>query len=283
MKYVLFATPRFGRIVLETLCDAGFPPVALVCNPDAPIGRKKIVTAPETKQLVEERDLNIPVFQPNKVKDIYEDLRALNADVFIVASYGKILKKELLEIPEKGVLGVHGSVLPAYRGASPMQQVLIDGKKETGISLFIVGEKVDDGPVIAEAFCTIPENMMYLELEKKLAIIGGQLCVDAIPDYLADELEPQEQDHEAATFTTKFSSKDGFISLADLKEAMQGNKTKAKKIHNRIRGLTPRPGVWTEIEGKRIKLLESRVRKDGLEVTAYQKAGKKKVTEILEI
>ncbi len=282
MRYVLFATPRFGAIALEKLVAQGLVPVALVTNPDRPVGRKQVVTPPPAKQKARELQLNIPIFQPEKLADIYDELRALNADCFIVAAYGKILRQELLDIPKRGVLGIHGSVLPKYRGASPMQQALIDGLSVTGVSLFVVDTDIDHGPVIADATYEISPEETYISLEEKLATLGADLTATSIQNWIEGKIEAREQDHSQATFTKKFAVPDGYVAWELVQSAYAGNVNDAHIIKQRIAGLTPEPGVWTERDGVRTKLLAAKLTDGKLLITRYKIAGKNE-TENLSV
>jgi methionyl-tRNA formyltransferase len=137
MRYVFFGTPRFAEIVLRKLLDAGMPPVALVCNPDRPVGRKKIVTSPPTKTLATNNRTPIEILQPEKLDEAFmEQLQTLRPDFFVVAAYAKIIPKAVLAIPRLGTLGVHPSLLPKYRGASPIQSVILNGERETGVTIY---------------------------------------------------------------------------------------------------------------------------------------------------
>ncbi|MBI3088684.1 MAG: methionyl-tRNA formyltransferase, partial [Candidatus Colwellbacteria bacterium] len=164
-RYIFFGTPRFAAIILEKLISAGIPPVALVCNPDRPTGRKKIITPPPTKQVVREKVASskgkIEIFQPENLKDAYYLLHATNYDVFIVAAYSKILPREILAIPRLGTIGVHPSLLPKYRGPSPIQSAILAGETETGITLFLMDEQVDNGPIISSKKLVVSSKDNY--------------------------------------------------------------------------------------------------------------------------
>lgn len=279
MTYVFFGTPRFGALVLQRLIERGMPPVAVVCNPDRPAGRKGTLTPPPAKAVAEAN--GIPVLQPEKLSEIHDQLRAYGADVFLVAAYGKILRPELIAIPRRGVVGVHPSLLPLYRGPAPIQQALLDGIAETGVSLFLVDELVDHGPVIArETFPLVP-GTSYLQLEETLARIGGDLAASALTPWSDGTLEPAEQDHDAATFTSKFSTEDAFVAWEELRAALE-DEGLAKAIARKVAALNPEPGPWTDRDGVRIKLLSAEI-EGGMKITSYQLAGKSAVSGILEI
>lgn len=272
MTYVLFATSRFGALTLEALVRLGMPPAALVTNPDRPAGRKQVLTPTPAKEAA--LRLGIPLLQPERLPDAYQELRSLSPDVFVVASFGKILRPELVAIPSQGVVGIHPSLLPLYRGPAPIQQAVLDGVTESGVALFLVDDvAVDHGPVIALTRIAVPDGETNLSLEARLAEAGATLAVHELPRYVAGEQIPSPQDHDAATFTRKFATLDGFVAHDDLIRAYEGDETLARDIRQRIGALTPEPGVWTERDGLRIKLLAAELRDGLLRVTRYQPAG----------
>ncbi len=272
MKYVLFATPRFGELVLRGLAARGLPPALVVTNPDRPAGRNQVMTSPPAKIAADE--LGIPTLQPELLSGALDALRAAEADVFLVAAYGKILKPDLLAIPPRGVIGVHPSLLPRHRGPSPMQQAILDGDTETGVTLFLVDEEVDHGPVIALERAPLGSAETYLDLEARLADLGAGLASRTLPSWVAGEIVAAEQEHPAATFTRKFSSEDAHVSWDELVEA-QSDPGVAERVARVVRGLNPEPGAWTERAGVRVKLLSAEVAGGRLAVTEHQVAGKK--------
>lgn len=272
-NFIFFGTPEFAADVLEKLLNRGLIPKAIVCNPDRPIGRKKIVTPPAVKLLVLEHQLQDPtldiaILQPEMLDEQFiETLKSFSPDVFVVAAYAKLLKQNVLDIPKHGTIGVHPSLLPAYRGASPMQTTLLDGVDITGTSLFLIDEKMDHGPIIAQETVQIG-TMNYVMLAKKLAEISGELLAKVLPDFLSGKIIPQEQDHDKATFTKKFATEDGFVDIHDIERAQREGGDIALVIERKIRALNPEPGTWTMASAlcnihfgkeKRIKLLEADV------------------------
>ncbi len=274
-KFAFFGTPRFAEIVLEELIAHGLIPSVVICNPDRPVGRKKTITPPPTKILAGKH--NIPVSQPEKLEIGNWKLEIGEIDFAIVSAYGKIIPKEILNTPKLGTLGIHPSLLPKYRGASPIQTAILDGDEETGVSLFLVDEKVDHGKVIAEDTTMISTNETYLSLEEKLAKLGAELLIKTLPDHIGGKIIPKEQDEGEATLTKKFETKDGFISRDVLESALKGEK--AFWIHKKICALNPEPGAWTlnpTTSGeKRMKLLESELRDNKLVLKKIQNEGKK--------
>jgi methionyl-tRNA formyltransferase len=277
MNYVFFGTPRFAAIVLEKLLDAGMPPAALVCNPDRPIGRKKIVTPPQTKQLVTARAPGVAVLQPEKLDTAFiKALSDIKPDLFVVAAYAKIIPKTVLDVSRLGTLGVHPSLLPKYRGSSPIQSAILGGERETGVTIYRIDEKMDHGPVLAEAR-TVMDSLTtaYPALEEMLAGLGGTLLAKAMPAFFAGASKPIPQDESLATYTKKFATEDGFVDESDLAAAERGDQGKTNAILRKINAFTPEPGAWTIKDGKRIKLLKAEIKGGSLRLITVQKEGER--------
>ncbi|OGM94599.1 hypothetical protein A2333_03185 [Candidatus Wolfebacteria bacterium RIFOXYB2_FULL_49_7] len=270
-RFIFFGTPEFAADVLEKLLNRGIIPTAIVCNPDRPVGRKKVITPPAVKLLIMEHQLQdpkfaIPLLQPETLDDAFiEQLRSFEPELFVIAAYAKLVKQNVLDIPKYGTIGVHPSLLPAYRGAAPMQTTLLDGQDITGVTLFMIDEKMDHGPIMAQETVQIG-TMDYIQLAKKLAEIGGELVAKTIPGLVDGTIIPQEQDHTKATFTKKFSTDDAFIDIHDIERAHSEGGEIALVIERKIRALNPEPGTWTMASSigdlhfgqeKRIKLLEA--------------------------
>ncbi len=254
MKFVFFGTPRIAAIVLEDMLKEGLVPAALVCNPDRPAGRKRIITAPMTKMIAADWDKEIEILQPEKMDDEFaEKLKRLNCDFFVVVAYGRIIPKKILEIPRFGAIGIHPSLLPKYRGASPIQSVILAGEGKTGVSLYLVDEKMDHGRIIAQEE-TVVENDCYCKLEEKLAHLGAKVFSQTILNFIKGKIESAEQDESLATFTKKFITADGFVNL---------DKDSPEEITRKVRALNPEPGAWTVKDGKRMKILDAEVSDDG--------------------
>ncbi len=283
MKFAFFGSPAGSAIVLEKLLDAGYIPSISVCNPDRPVGRKQIITAPETKQLILRRELadTVTILQPAKVSEIIPQLTALQPDFFVVAAYAKIIPQSLLDIPRLGTIGVHPSLLPAYRGSSPIQSALLNGETVSGVSLYLLQAGMDDGPVFVRQELAIDPYDTDATLAPKLWQLGGDMLVKLLPEFLTGTAQPVPQDHASATFTKKFTTEDAFISKLELDSAIAGGAS-ASPVYNRIRAFTPQPGAWTIKNGKRIKLLAARLEEVGgdgaivpkLELLTIQKEGK---------
>ncbi|MBI3638549.1 methionyl-tRNA formyltransferase, partial [Candidatus Wolfebacteria bacterium] len=236
IKYVFFGTPEFSATILEKLIKAGFIPSAVVCNPDKPVGRKQILTAPAAKIVMSNKKLEIRVMQPEKLDSSFiSRLSSLESDFFVVASYAKIIPKEILEIPKLGSIGVHPSLLPKHRGASPIQTTILNGDEKTGVSLFLMDEKTDHGPVLATSHLPLVNSENYETLMRKLAELGGDLLVEILPKFATDEIKPQIQDKSQATFTKKFRTEDGFIESAGLEKALNKGGEIAVQIERKVR------------------------------------------------
>lgn len=280
MRYAFFGTPEFAAIVLEKLISAGFPPSLLVCNPDRPVGRKKIVTPPPAKQSILEQSESIreeiEIVQPEKVREIETTLRSGDFDFFVIAAYGKIIPNDILEIPKFGTIGVHPSLLPLHRGSSPVQSTILNGDKETGVTLYMVDALVDHGPVLSEKKLELYDiaSITYPALHDALAKLGADMLIRVIPKIGKEQMTLLPQDESKATFTKKFVTEDGFVDEVDLEEATNGNKEKAVLIDRKIRALNPEPGVYTIRKGERTKLLEAELRDGALVLKTIQIAGK---------
>ena len=254
MRYIFFGTPEFAAIVLDKLIDAGYIPSAVVCNPDEPIGRKQVLASPPVKELAEKN--NIPVFQPKKLRgnaEFLEQLKNLKPNLAIIAAYGKILPKEILS-PYIGFINVHPSLLPKYRGASPIQTAILNGDKETGVTIMGVDEEMDHGPILAISKSQITNSKVtYPELSKKLAELGAKLLIKILPDYISGKIKPVPQEHEKATYTKIIKKEDGKIDWT------KG----AVEIERMVRAYYPWPTAWTIWRIKnlelRIKVLEAEV------------------------
>ena len=277
MQYVFFGTPDFAAVILEKLIEADFIPQAVVCNPDRPVGRKKIVTPPPVKSFIlNHESRSIKVLQPEKLDSSFKSqISSFKSNFFIVAAYSKIIPKEILAIPKLGSIGVHPSLLPRLRGPTPIQTVILNGEKETGVTLYLMDEKMDHGPVLAQNMYHVARNTTYLELMEALAKVGGDLLVETIPKFLAGEIKPKSQDHERTTFTKKITIEDALISEEELKSALAGDKEMAIRIDRMIRALNPEPGSYTFKKGRRIKLLKSEVQGEKLILKEIQEEGKK--------
>ena len=256
MKYAFFGSPEFAAIILEKLIGAGMPPTLVVCNPDKPSGRKQVII-PLPAKIVAEK-YNISAIQPeNFDAKIVKYFEMQNLDFSVVAAYAKILPLNIIKLPKLGTIGVHPSLLPKYRGTTPIQSAILNGEKETGTTLYMLDEKVDHGEILANRVQSIASGDNYTSLMGRLANLSGDLLIETLPKFMDGKIKPQPQNESQATFTKKFSTEDGFINL---------EKEDPIAIERKILALNPEPGAWTVKNEKRIKILDQ---------TTIQFAGKK--------
>jgi methionyl-tRNA formyltransferase len=279
MSYVFLGTSEFSKIVLENLINAGFPPNCLVCNPDRPVGRKKIIVPPPVKRLIIDRNLSIKIFQPENKKGLIEISDDIFSDVDfgIIAAYTMIIPDEVIKKAKAGIIGVHPSLLPKYRGPSPIQCSILNGEKNTGVTLYFIDELVDHGPILAQGgFDSVGKS--YLELEYSLAELGAKLLIDLMPKLEKGDFKKTPQDESIATYTNKISTDDGYVDSDDLEIAKSGNgPEKAEVILRKVLALNPEPGVYTIINNNRTKILGAEIKNNKLVIKKIQIAGKKPI------
>lgn len=238
INFAFFGTGALAESVLAALVRAGYTPSLIVTKPDSKQGRHMELVAPHIKTWAISKE--IEVFQPETLKDIEttSPLHAQKFDMFIVASYGKIISQEILDLPKYGVLNVHPSLLPLYRGPSPIESVLLDGNLTTGVSIMKLDALMDHGPILTQcAFMINPETTSGL-LEVSCGQLGGELLVQVIPHYVEGTLIPKEQDHEKATICKKITKDMGLIHLDD----------DISVVRRKYRALTPWPSLYFFIE-----------------------------------
>jgi len=248
LKILFMGTPEFAIPAFNALLKANYKVVAVITAPDAPIGRKQIITSPPIK--IEAKKNNIPVLQPEKIKDIQwiQKIKKLNPDLIIVCAFGQIIPKEILDIPKFGAINIHPSLLPKYRGASPIQYTILNNEKETGITIILMDEQMDHGPIITNSKLKIKnEKITYKELTKELSELAAKLLIKTLPKWINKKIKPQEQNHNEATFTKIIKKEDGKIDWNN----------PAEKIDAQIRALNPWPGTYSIFNGKSIKILEA--------------------------
>lgn len=243
-KIIFFGTPEFAQIILQKLIDNGYKPALVVTAPDKPIGRKQVLTPTPVKVLAKKH--KIPILQPEKLDDsfIYK-LKTKTYNLIIVAAYGKIIPKSILDIPKYNAINVHPSLLPKLRGASPIQYAILNGDKTTGVTIMLMDEKMDHGPILANRKSQIAAGDTTEILSKKLVEIGADLLIETIPKWIGGKIKPKPQNHKSATFTKIIKREDGRIDW---------NKS-ADEIERMFRAFTPWPGIFTMWNGKRLKIL----------------------------
>lgn len=244
MKIIFMGTPDFAKESLEAVYNEGYEILAVVTNPDRPKGRgMKMVESP-VKEFAKEK--NLKIYQPEKVKkniEFIKEIKSLNPDIICVVAYGKILPKELLEIPKYGCINVHGSLLPKYRGAAPIQWAVLNGEEETGVTTMYMDEGMDTGDMILKEKVTIGENETTGELWNRLSKIGGELLVKTLKE-IEEGTAPREKQGNDFTIAPMLDKK---MAKIDWK-----NKS-AIEIKNLVRGLNPIMGAYSFLNGKKIK------------------------------
>lgn len=238
-------TPAFAVPSLDALARAGHELVAVVAQPDRPAGRGQALRAPATKEWASAR--GVPVLQPAKVRDgkLAAELAALRPDVLCVAAYGRILGRDLLELAPHGALNVHGSLLPRYRGAAPVQWAVANGDRETGVSIMQMDEGLDTGDVLLQRALPIDPADTAETLAPRLAALGGEALVEALALAARGALVPVPQDGARATLAPILTKEDGRIDWS----------APAARIASRLRGFQPWPGAWTTLGGRTMKIL----------------------------
>ncbi|MBP9822345.1 MAG: methionyl-tRNA formyltransferase [Candidatus Pacebacteria bacterium] len=264
MRTIFFGTSEFAVPALEALNKEGFD-LTVVTMPDQPSGRKKIITSPVIKAVADK--LGLKTFQPATLKDdaFFEEFKALAPDICVVAAYGKIIPEKYLEIP-KHFLNIHPSLLPKYRGPTPVQTAVLNGDETTGVSIMQVDKDVDHGPIFKQTETPIEPDETYSLLHDRLAEEGAQLLVEVIKNI--ETIKPEAQDDTQATFTKIFERPDGRIDWT----------RSAGEIHNQIRALNPEPGTWTMWNEKIINIKKAERIEGKLTLSIIQLEGKKETT-----
>ena len=247
MKIVFMGTPEFAVPCLQSLLDEKFNVIGVFTQPDKPKGRGYVLTPPPVKELA--LKYSIPVFQPEKMRDgeALNYLKKLNPDLIIVVAYGKILPKEILDLPQYGCINVHASLLPKYRGAGPIQWSVINGEKETGVTTMYMDVGLDTGDMIINNSLEIGENETAGELHDRISLLGAKTLIETLKLFQKNEIVRTKQDDSSATYAPMLDKKLCEIDFSD----------DAKKIHNLIRGLSPWPVAVTKFEGKTLKIHRS--------------------------
>lgn len=249
MKIVYMGTPDFAVGPLEALINAGHTVTAVVTQPDKPKGRGGKVQMSPVKLCALEHD--IPVFQPVKIKapEEVETLRAFEADIFVVAAFGQILSQEILDMPKYGCLNIHASLLPRYRGAAPIEWVILNGEKETGVTIMQMDAGLDTGDMLLKKAVPIEADETDESLHDKLAEVGSNLIVEALCMLEKGELVPQKQNDEESCYAKMLNKSMGRIDWEE----------PAEVIGRKVRGLYSWPGAYSSYKGKGLKILKAAV------------------------
>ncbi len=234
MRFIFFGTSAFAATLLDALITKGTTPTAIVTQPDREAGRGKKLTPPPVKNIAEKH--NIPLLQPEKLDAHFLDSVApYHPDIFVVAAYGEILKKEILDFPPHKTINVHPSLLPLYRGPSPIQTAILNGDTQTGVSIMLLDDAIDHGPILAQIAVPIDVQDTAVTLGTKLALQSAELLEKTIPEWGEGHVVPIAQDDTKATFTHMITKEDGHIDWTKSAEA----------IERHVRAMVPWPGSWT--------------------------------------
>lgn len=280
IKFAFFGTAPLAGAVLSALEERGFVPSLVVAGSDSVDSRTKTAVSPPEKSWAIERD--IEVVQPSKIDPTFVEMLASQEwDVFVVASYGKILPKALLDIPRHGTLNMHPSLLPRLRGPSPIRSAILNDEKEVGVSVMILDEQMDHGPLLAQKKIATPYwPMRGLELDDLLAREGAALLAAYLPLWIAAEVEPRPQHHDLATYCTMFKKEDGLIDLAG----------DARRNLLKIRAFEGWPGTFSYFEkggpstssGQtkkiRVKIVDAHIQNDALILDRVIPEGKREMS-----
>ncbi len=251
MRIVFMGTPDFAVESLNALVNAGQDVAAVITQPDRPKGRGNKLAFPEVKSRALE--LNLPVHQPASVKEeaFLELLQSYQPDVIVVVAYGRILPQAVLELPQYGCINVHGSLLPAYRGAAPIQRAVLAGCKESGVTIMQMDSGMDTGDMLLQGSLPITEEDNTGTMFEKLAVLGGKLLVEALEGMQQGTIQPQKQNEAEATYAARILKEDEVIDWSK----------PAETIFCQIRGLAPAPGAYTLWNDQRLKIWKSRISK----------------------
>ena len=249
MRLIFMGTPQFAVEPLRALAAAGHDIAGVVTRTDKPAGRGRTVSAPPVK--VAARELGLTIFQPKRVRDpeFIGILRTLTPEAIIVAAYGQILPKEILLLPKYGCVNIHASLLPAYRGAAPINWAVIRGEQETGITIMLMDEGMDTGPILMQESIPVGPDDTAGTLRENLASLGAKIITSALPVLESGKLTPVPQDGTRATMAPLLKKGDGLIDWH----------LSAREIHNRVRGLSPWPGAYSSLDKRTVKIIASGV------------------------
>ncbi len=255
MNIIFFGTSSFAAFILEQLIKSGHKVMAIVTRPDRVQGRRLQLSFPPVKEMALKLCPEIPLFQPEKASapSFADTLSSFHPDLFVVVAFGEIIKKNLLEMPSLGCINIHASLLPFFRGAAPMQRCLMEGVKETGITIIEMTPQMDAGDILAIESIPVPSEMNLAELEEQLRFLATQLLFSVIEQFRVGSVVKTPQDSTLATMAPKLTPEEEKIDWT----------RSAEQIHNQIRALSPCPGAWCQLqigsELKRLKIKKARI------------------------
>ncbi len=252
---IFFGTSDFSTPSLQALInDARFSVKAVVTKPDMRVGRHQEIVEPPVKVMAKKNGIPVMQFESIKSAEAYEALKRIQdesegVDAYVVVSYGKIIPQKVLDLPKYGVINVHGSLLPKHRGASCVQSAIAGGDTETGVTIMLMDAEMDHGPTLAQKKTEIKVDDTGGIVHDRLACVGALLLTDALASFIEHKIEPKEQDHDSATYCKILKREDGKIDWSK----------PADEIERLVRAYDPWPGTYTEKDGKRMKILKTRI------------------------
>lgn len=246
-KIIFMGTASFSKRVLEKILENDYNIIAVITQPDRYVGRKKILTMPEVKEVALTHD--IPVYQPPKIKVEYQEIIDLQPDLIITAAYGQLIPGELLDAPKLGCINVHASLLPKYRGGAPVHYAIIKGDKITGVTIMYMVKKMDAGNIISQAEVSIGFEETTGQLYDRLSVVGADLLLETLPSILEGTNPSFEQDESLVTYSPTISHD---------QERLDFNKS-ALEVYNQVRGMNPWPGAFTTYQGRVVKIWAGKI------------------------
>ena len=257
IKLIFAGTPDFAVPGFRALLnDENFKILAVITQPDKPVGRHQILTPPPIK--TEAQKNNIPVWQPDKIAEIKEKIRQINPDLAVLIAYGQIIPQEILDIPRFGWVNVHGSLLPRWRGAACVQAPILVGDKKTGVTIMKIEKGLDTGPILKQTEMKIDPKETAETLHDKLSTLGSEILPDAIKDYIDGKIELKPQNNSEASYAPTLKKEDGEINW----------QKKAEEIERMARAFYPWPGTWANWQNKKIKIIS--VSPASLKINSYK-------------
>ncbi len=247
MNIIFMGTPDYAWVILkELLEDSNIDVVAVFTQPDKPVGRKQVLTPPFVKKMLQNINSDIKIFQPKTLKDnfVKDNIKKLKPDFIVVAAYGQILPKEILDIAP--CINLHASILPKYRGASPIQSSILNDDEYSGVTAMLMGEGLDNGDMLGFSFVNITNDMMVVELFDKLSFLASKLCLKVIKEF--KQIEPIKQYDALSSYAKKITKKDGEIGFDN-----------SYSVYLKYRAFTPWPGIYLEngLKIKKMKLIDT--------------------------
>ena len=248
MRLVFLGTPAFAVPTLDRLVERGHQVLAAVTQPDRPKGRSRALAPPPVKEVA--LRLGVPVYQPERVKrsESVEYLRSLAPEAMVVVGYGQIIPQSIIDIPPLGILNVHASLLPKYRGAGPIQWAIVNGETVTGVTIMRIDAGLDTGPMLLKAETAIGADETAIELGRRLSVMGADTLIEALDSLAAGRAIPQPQDNAQATYAPMLKKEDGRIDWT----------RPAVRIHDQVRGMQPWPGAYSIFRGAALHVWRAR-------------------------